>query len=593
MATNSSPFTVAALIVCCTVLATPTIAQPADSWQALRVNYDTTRKAGDDADAGVAPAAQVVADWIAGPGNAQLEDLREKQLGWLLKSITWSRKKFEGGFSVTWTGQIRPLQSGSYTFSVSPIDINRNFLNEVVSQWMTVRIDGQEVVNASPGDWKYEGEAVELSAGVSVPLQVTYRYETTSRNIEGGKPPCAVLYWEGPGISKTVVPANVLLTPDGKANGLLAEYKRPSAEGDEVLTTLVEPRLEHLWQRDRNFISPHPDAQQQVTSELWGRLINPALFDTCEAANDPLQHRLIRDSKLGCYLTGEQRREFLERLTERPALLEMMSIDQISEVFVNCQQGTGNASVRLLGTWMHLHSNVEPELALNFYRENRHLYRYLTIRLVWQDRRGIELLLDEYLELPDGSCCLPAAYTLAYGHLVQGKIEEWVELLNAKLADNSLTGERRVNWLLARAQAQEIRHGLASRHVIRWEALLAGREWLEEAQLVAESQAASRRALKERASRLTATNQWEPAKQLLQQHAAGSISQEELTTWQMDIDAMELAAEELQEKNKVDARIAQLDELRRRKQRATDAGNAAAEARYSNLIEQMNQNATR
>ena len=71
---------------------------------------------------------------------------------------------------------------------------------------------------------------------------------------------------------------------------------------------------------------------------------------------------------------------------------------------------------------------------------------------------------------------------------MQGNILPWIERLEARLADESLTGDRRVNWLLARAQAEEIRRGRPHEHYLTVERPLAGRAWIEEATLVAESE---------------------------------------------------------------------------------------------------------
>ena len=122
---------------------------------------------------------------------------------------------------------------------------------------------------------------------------------------------------------------------------------------------------------------------------------------------------------------------------------------------------------------------------------------------------------QDYLILPDGQCVLGVAYTLAYGYWVGGRIEQWVDRLEARLADEQLTGDRRVNWLLARAQAEEIRRSPPYEHWLTVDRFLAGRGWIEEACLVAQSEPVRLRAYRELAARLTAEERLDAAQRML------------------------------------------------------------------------------
>ena len=67
-----------------------------------------------------------------------------------------------------------------------------------------------------------------------------------------------------------------------------------------------------------------------------------------------------------------------------------------------------------------------------------------------------QLLEQANLKLPNGGCCLPVAYILSYALLEEGQIGDWISRLKEVLDDGSITGDQRVEWLLAR-EAEEVR----------------------------------------------------------------------------------------------------------------------------------------
>jgi hypothetical protein len=169
----------------------------------------------------------------------------------------------------------------------------------------------------------------------------------------------------------------------------------------------------------------------------------------------------------------------------------------------------------VLGAWAQLHSDECPVLAVDFHGANRAVYQGLARRIVGQYRPHLETLEQQYLQLPDGGCALPVAYSLAYGYWMDGRIEEWIAQLEARLADAQLSGDERVNWLLARAQAEEIRSSPPGQHWFSLDRFLAGRGWIEEATLVADSEPVRLRAFQELAARLTVDEHLAAARQIL------------------------------------------------------------------------------
>jgi len=161
-------------------------------------------------DAQVNQITQATVDWLQRGNNlSQLSELTTGDLGWLLNNVTGHGLQVTGGFSVTWAGQVKPSQTGAYTFSISPINVSSEYPPLPSRQWMTVSINGQQVINATPENWAYEAEAVQLSANELVPLEVTYRYECSEQN--SGRPPSALLFWQGPGFERTIVPATAMV----------------------------------------------------------------------------------------------------------------------------------------------------------------------------------------------------------------------------------------------------------------------------------------------------------------------------------------------------------------------------------------------
>ena len=162
-----------------------------------------------------------------------------------------------------------------------------------------------------------------------------------------------------------------------------------------------------------------------------------------------------------------------------------------------------------------------------------------------------------------------------------------MDRLEARLADEQLTGDRRVNWLLARAQAEEIRRSPPYEHWLTVDRFLAGRGWIEEACLVAQSEPVRLRAYRELAARLTAEERLDAAQRMLDA-AAGRCPSAESTTalaqWRGELDAQRQAVEERRARQEAAAQDAYRARLRTRYQRATDAGDAPAAARYKDLL---------
>lgn len=487
--------------------------------------------------------------------------------------------KGKDGFTVVWNGFLTVPRDGEYIFSTSPwkVSVVRDEGGHVEHhrQTLTVQLDGTEVLKAGPDSWPGASEPITLSDSEQVPVRVEFRYE---RN-EAFRLCPAILYWSGPGIAKSVVPASAFTTDGQGTPGLQAEYawKNETAEGvgEAAIKRVVDPNIEFLWVNGLT-IGAHSGALRQLGQEYLSR-----------------------------WLAGED--DFLGNVGRRPALVSLLTCDELSaclEVLVESQDweevsssrfwlfwipircGAEEQALDLLGTWLQRHSDIAPNPTANlndYFENNRKAYRRYSERLAFEYPEGMTQLQERYLETPSGNCCLPVAYTIGYCHMTLGTIEEWIGLLSDRLADKELTGDQRVNWLLARAMAEEISRCPAGRNNIRPERLSAGTEWLQEAELYASAPAVVLRLKKERIARQAALQQWPSAEQTVQETP-------ELAEWASALSELKQASIEQQQQTKSQANAAYLAELKRRQQRASGKGNSAAVKRYSAIISQLEDN---
>jgi hypothetical protein len=170
---------------------------------------------------------------------------------------------------------------------------------------------------------------------------------------------------------------------------------------------------------------------------------------------------------------------------------------------------------------------------------------------------------------------------------VQGNLLTWIDQLDARLADDQLAGDRRVNWLLARAQAEEIRHSRPHEHYLTMDCPLAGRAWLEEATLVAQSEEPRLRAYRELAARLAAEERLDAAGSTLDaaaQRCRAAESTAALAQWRTELASQYAVVQQRQAQQELLAQEAYVTRLRTRYQRAANSGDTAAAARYKDLL---------
>ena len=115
---------------------------------------------------------------------------------------------------------------------------------------------------------------------------------------------------------------------------------------------------------------------------------------------------------------------------------------------------------------------------------------------------------------------------------------------------------------------------------------MAGRAWIDEAGLIAESPAIRARVAKELAARLTASQAYDEAREVLERAGESAPAEvaAQIEVWKKNVDDFQAAGVRTAEARATESQNAYVETLRRRRQRAADAGDTESVQRYENLI---------
>ena len=533
--------------------------------------------------------ADIVAQWLEG---RDLNELSVEQVNFCFASYRQhpeKRKKFH----IVWTGRITAPRTGNFTFSISPINLNKELGNEWVRHSIEIDIDGAAVLRATPEAWNWRSEPIAMQAGESKAVRVELDFDC--HHPLHSEIPSALFMWEGPGIAQQIVPAQALSQPDGSGTGLRGEYDCFDVNGNPERTVQQDSTIDFVWATSTSLAPPRPELVARLSQALWQLSTTPEYLASCIAApagEEPNNHPYVDEYYNIEYLTRDQRRQFMRILVEEPALLQRLSDAQMLRIYRKMRYGAEDEGLDMLGTWMQLHADIEPKITEEFFAANRSAYRHLTLYVLWQLPNEFRKLEDRYLEAPDGRCVLPVAYTSAYCYLVQGQIESWIALLDSKLDEAELTGDRRVNWLLARAMAEELRRSSADRHHAHsTEDLASGTGWIDEASLHSQGFDTKYRLSTERIARLATIREWEPISteiDAIRTSALNPAHDQRITALAAQVADLKLEVAALVEGQKLQEQRAYLNELKRRQERAAARGNVEVARRYDELINAHN-----
>lgn len=531
---------------------------------------------------------KLMADWVRAH---DLEKLTTKELEQLfyggLRPYVSGMKEMKG----EWTAQLTVPRTGEYFFDITPLTISTRYADEAYEQACTVTIDGQQVVRATAANWQELRQGITLTAN----RPIVVRMEFSNKASKGAtRYAAAQLFWKGPGISHQIVPASVYTQPGSDDPGVDCVVIWKDMKNQEQRDQAVLPSIDQFFLN--NSISTEGKPYEDVLNSLFERYMadehfHPPVVDPDQPKpSKPFVHPFVYGSQKNRYLlihaSGPQRQAFANKLLQHPEAYRNASHGGMFALHSCLQPGAHREALDVLGNWMELHRDMLPRLAITpqqFFSRNRSRFMYANIPLLWQHAESFEWLEQDYLETEDGSCCLPVAYILAYGYQKQGKILDWIGILDERIASNEVTGDAKVNWLIARAMAEEVRRSPADRHQHIVADVSAGMEFIQEAMLVARSPEAKTRTAGERIARLAALGNVQSAKQLAQEYPAAYENVAD------SFEQLQQQADTAAEAIATRAAAQQIRMLEGRARSAEARGDSARSAEFEQAIERLQQ----
>lgn len=549
-------------------------------------------------------AVKAVETWLSA---RDISSLDAEQIAWCISEGLPTRSNVKQ-FTATWIGTITAPRSGNYEFSTTPINVNRagrDFVKhsliatvgevEVLHTPQEPPTSSEQLPSAPIGravaEWKSVGSTVALTANQPTPVRIEMRYEAAQPSIAA--PASAIFCWKGPGLERQPVAAKALAGPNGEAGGLHAEYHWSEA-GQVQRVDQESTVVDAVWPTPASIAPANPQLIKQLSDRLWSLAMDEEYLERCEAGQEVPVYG--RQPGVAGLLSSSRRQEFADLLAARPELLEKMSGQQLLLLYRNVRFGAEEASIDLLGAWMQQHADIQPEIVVNFFERNRRIYWELAQSLA-QQPSGLDRLRDEYLVMDDERCALPVAYTLTYGYrqhpreaalrtdarIASSPSQSWLSLLDEKLADDSIVGDARVNWLIAKAQALEVGNAAPEETAVSREDYLVSAEWLTEAHLTAEDKAIQSRIYAEEVARAVALDRREAAHELIRK-ASEAVSDVEASSWMRAADAASKLWQVRQANDAQAARGAYVKALQRRREQAIARGNEQSVRHYDGLL---------
>jgi PA14 domain len=501
-----------------------------------------------------------------------------------------------GSFAVHWQGQVTAPQTGAYTFSISPINLNSpggggQYPLQVA---MTVNVGGNVVLSANASQWTRSSTQINLTAGQPIALAVDWSAQVLTALPAGAFH--ALLSWQGPGINASIVPQSALLLPDGSAPGLQATYSWTNWNGQQQTFTRMEPNIDVAWTSPPVWLLPPDTSALAQAGALYLQNVTASTFVAgFTGLKPPVElHQLYPvfwdPDGSGQLLNSAQRATILSLVQSQPSLLDPVDPIHFAKFYRSYWIGNTDAALAVFGTWATRHADIACVLPTGapFEQDARNGYRRLALYVTQQLPEQAAQLQSQFLVTPDGRCCLPVAYTLAYSYLAQNNLAAWTSFLDNRLSDSTLTGDLRVNWLLARALAEEIRQAKPPvwLDVNVYTRPTDGMIYVTQASQAAQSAWVQLRAALEQAGRLASAGQLSAATGVLQPLANSmpAAQQAVLASWTTDI-AVVTASQATAAANQAAAtQQAYLNTLAQRLNQAAANGNTALANYYNALI---------
>jgi hypothetical protein len=498
-------------------------------------------------------------------------------------------KSVTGDFSVSWEGSVIAPKTGDYTFAISPINVNSDDFYQPLSVTTAVTLAGKKVIEADARKWVDTSGPIHLEAGQPMPIKMDWSaHAPTAMRARALH---ALLYWQGPEIATSIVPSANLRLSDGKTEGLKGTYHWED-KGQQQTLTRTDKNLDLVWGRvPFTLFGVVPQIVSEAAAHFWSATTTDDYLTWCEnSGGHAHMHPILQDpdSVVGT-LSSEQRKQFLQVLLAHPALLDPLTPRQGVRLYSAFRFGNPDLALAVFGKWAERHADQVCDLRTDqaFDDDARGELRRLAIYTTHDMPGQAERLQKEFLVLGDGRCCVPVAYALAYSYLSRGTLSEWTSFLDRKLNDkNSPQGDLRVNWLLARALAEELKHAQPDLRGTPYTRTAESKRLLEDARRAAQTPTVKVRVGKECVARLVALREIDKAEEVLQEIAriTPPAEQEVVGVWMMQVSALKTSlAEDITEQPKR-AQLAYIETLKQRRDQAAKRKDQQDVKRYEALI---------
>ena len=518
-------------------------------------------------------------------------------------------KVIEGSFSVTWQARLNAAQTGDYTFSISPIDLNQGITNPSIGVSMTVSLASQQIITATPptppnslspnyrpglkptSNWNVSSNPVTLTAGTPVNLQVTFSVDAPQSLPRGALH--AMLLWQGPGIARQLVPTSAVSQAQTGVPGYQATYDW-TVNGQNQSLTRIEPLIDFAWTNSAIILPQDPTSANQSADAMWQAMTASSFLSSyANATSTPNTHPFLGEYfDASCGLSTARRQAFLDLLVQNPGLLDALDADHAVPFFESFRAGAADKALNVFGLWAARQADLAPALtAERFFDVDRRLaLARMAILTTQQLPSQVAQLQNQFLQLPDGRCSLPVAYTLTYSYLGLGTLSNWIATLDARLADPTVTGDVRVNWLLARAHAEEfariapIHYPFGQHYPSSWP--FDGFPYLSQALKAAQTPSVKVRVAKEIAATFTSSSDFQAAKNFLGRLASSLPDDQKavVASWQQQIDGFAAVQAQAVQTQLANANKAYIMTLQARRDQATRQGDANAVNTYNAII---------
>jgi len=481
--------------------------------------------------------------------------------------------------------------SGAYTFSIPDLRVSGQAYNvhEVydLKHSVSLKIDGQQVLSSTADGFQRESIPVQLTAGHPVSIEMVTIFETPRMP---GYVAQGILYWTGPGLDQTVV------APSYFTNLRLTYRWQQDGENQEVTQSVAS--IDEGWPDGVSF-GLDQEYQSAIAEVIWSRLMAPDYLAQFERKKE--RHPFLMHSEDGVEIMSTERcSQLVGELISRPEMVRWQYPKEALDVYRSFRLMDPEGALDLFGLWATQNADLDCQMPMEYISRMRHFHKFYHFDYYYQRAwrtmaQCVSLhtpshavrLEEEYLELEEGGCSLPVASVLSYVYMGQGRYDEWVAKLTAKIGDEGLTGDQKVNWYLAAAQAHENRLGPhGDMYAIINPRPMDGIGYLDSALLIAEDVNNRLRILRAKAARFAALGDFESARGALEQ-ARGMAPPErvwEVAQWERCVERFESHQQSLYDQQAEESAEAYLTMLRRRLESAAQHGDQDAVLRYNELI---------